>query len=140
MNLEASSSETGFPACWRASLDLNVGACVVFGLEAKNSLFLKEELGLPTCKLTPVNPSKPTVVLMPATPAEGFLMVPGAAPLKHLAPVKGLSVPIKALMAAMKLSPLEVAMTLLLLLPLEMATRLEVVKDMFVLKKDGISM
>ena len=38
-------------------------------------------------------------------------------------------------MAAMKLSPLEAAMTLLLLLPLEMATKLEVEKDMFVLKK-----
>ena len=38
-------------------------------------------------------------------------------------------------MAAMKLSPLEAAMTLLLLLLLEMATRLEVLKDMFVLKK-----
>ena len=123
-NLEAGSLETGFPACWRASLDPNAGACVVFGLEAKNSLFLKEELGLPTCAL------KPTVVFMPATPAEGFLMVPGAAPLKNLAPVKGPSFPIKPLMAAMKLLPLEAAMMLLLLLPLETVTRLEVVKDM----------
>ena len=61
-NLEAGSSETGFPACWRASLDPNAGVCVVFGLEAKNSLFLKEELGLPTCASTPAKPSKPTVV------------------------------------------------------------------------------
>ena len=78
MNLEAGSSETGFPACWRALLDPNVGACVVFSLEAKNSLVLKEELGLLTCALTPVKPLKPTVVFMPATLADGFLMVPGA--------------------------------------------------------------
>ena len=117
-------------------LDPNLGACEVLGLEAKNKLFPKGELHLPTCMLTPVKPLKLTVVFMQATPAEGFLMVPGVAPLKKMAPVKG---PLLLLMAAMKLSPLEAAMTLLLLLLLEMVTKLVFAKNMVCSKKDGIS-
>ena len=77
------------PSLLEGLVGLECGGVSGFGLEAKNSLFLKEELGLLTCVSTPVKLLKPAVVFMPATPAEGFLMVPGVAPLKYLAPVKG---------------------------------------------------
>ena len=48
MNLEADSVGISFPACDRASLGPNAGACEVLGLEAKNKLFPKGELCLPT--------------------------------------------------------------------------------------------